>query len=763
MRIKVVLGVFLSILLAQCQPFSPGEPHLVPQPREVINDKGSLLLNEQTTIVVTDKALSPLAQLFALQVKKLAGLELKTSVDLALIGNPNTIALALDENLAGEAYRLEVSESVRVEAAQYHAMARGVATLTQLLSDSAPYVALPYVHIEDDPDYPFRTAMLDLARFWHPVSTIEETLDLLWFYKVPYLHLHLSDNRRFTFPLDRFPDLKTVKEDGSREYYTREELDHLVEYARQRGIAIIPEIDLPGHSGQLWNKYPGVFGSLDPQTKKARPTYVINIAKEEAYQACEYIMNQLAEVFYTSPYLHFGGDEVYLEALKSLPEYQRYCRKHNLKAALGGDANELFCHFINRMNQMVKATGKKSLVWEGFHGTGAGRETISRDIKVIVWNTTYNRPDSLIANGYDIMNATWIPWYMVGAMNLAPAPEKAYRWDVTQWGHWNSEIGGINLESNSGILGGQICYWEQNYFRVIPVFRDRIPVFSERLWSNHLQSGFEDYQKRFAKADALYGKLFYPVIIQADGLLHNEDLTFDKSALITLASSGQGQVRFATSRDWGIPDMPQAEVYSEPFSIDESVIVTAQLFDAQGKPMGYPVQKYFQKIDPIYHYRVLGPAPANGWTRMPDFSQLSVMREGVSGRMTPERLDKINGELFAKVKREGHIEIRFQDLYNPYALELEGHLFCEDAGPYQLRVQTHDGLAELYIDDALVAKGVNFKNEPENFTVDLGKGPHTFRIKYFYKEIQNQLSILYKTSAMPDFEPFENLITPVNQ
>ncbi|AUP78697.1 family 20 glycosylhydrolase [Flavivirga eckloniae] len=753
------LILLIPFLFIQCMEAPMPDVHMVPEPHNYSINKGILKINNKTKIIALSDSLKPLAYFLSEQIHKVSGL----SLDVATEGNEKrNIVLGYNKTLKEEAYHLNIEKKKAfIEAANYNSLAMGTATLLQLITVKKGQVILPNISISDEPDYKYRSVMLDLARFWHPTETIKETIDLLWLYKIKYLHLHLSDNRRFTFPLEGFPELQRFDEKGSREYYTIEELKELVAYAKQRGITIIPEIDLPGHSTELWSKYPETFGSIDPKTKKAKALYVVNMAKEETYKACETIIDKLSEVFYTSPYIHFGGDEVYLEAIKTVPEYKTYCKEHNLELALKGDANELFCHFINRMDAMVKAKGKKSLIWEGFHGTGAGKETISKDITVIVWNATYNKPDNLVANGYKIVNAAWIPWYMVGAMNLAPSTENAYNWDAQMWSHWDDKIDDIKIEANQATLGAQICFWEQNHYKVIPVLRERVPVMAERLWNKNRVDDYTSFLNRYEKQNQLYSQLFSPVEIVVDSLIQEEDQTFTEFMDITLKSSLEGQIKYTYSDSWDMPDMDKASVYNEKITLKKSGILTTQHYGKDGNKIGFPIQEYYYKIEPIYQYKVFGPAPNKGWNEMPNFEELQRIREGVSGRMTSERLKKINGELFAKVKKEGHIETRFKGIYNQYAVELKGNISIKETNDYQLRLQTHDGLAELYIDDKLVAKGENFGNKPEEFNLKLTAGTHKITIKYFYKQIQNQLSILYKTPEMKDFEPFEDLALPL--
>jgi|GEM_PF-5687150 len=770
MKLRLIYTLMLVGCITACDSMSKSDKNhiftetdlaLIPSPKEVTLTQGFIPLSTLSAVEIASADLLPLGELIA---KHLHTITDKSLTVTQAEGDKNTIYIALDHNLKPHEYSITVTDRVKVIANDYPTAARAMSTLIQSIQEiNDNRYAFPKLSLTDHTDYAYRSVMLDLARFWQPVETIKETIDLLWYYKINYLSLHLSDNRRFTFPLEKYPKLKKTDKNGQRAYYTLEELNDLVRYAKDRGVIIIPEVDLPGHSAALWNTYPEVFGNLNPKTQEADQLYVVNMAKEKTYEAINEIINALAEVFYTSPFIHIGGDEVYLEVIKKVPSYQEYTKKHGLTEASEGNAGELFCHFINRLNAMVKAAGKKTIVWEGFHHTGAGNVTIDKDIAVIVWNTTYNHPKNLIDNGYKIMNSTWIPWYMVGAMNFAPPAERAFQWDVNQWSHWKNSIKDITIEKGPAILGGQLSFWEQNYQDVIPVLRSRTPVLAQRLWSNASRTSYEQFTEAFAKANARYTRLFRPVSITPSGLLNELDQTFTSTISVSLNSSQEGSLHYVYSEDWGMPDMAQATAYTTPFDVDKSGILTVQLMDKNGHTIGYPEQRYFQKIEPYYHYTVYRPNSPEGWDAIPDFSTLTPIREGLSGKMTPERLAKVNGRLFAKVKGPGHIDTRFEGLYNPYAVQLTGTLHIPKDQTYTFTLLTDDGLGALYIDGKLVGQGTTFAKKPEDFKLTLTAGTHEFSLHYFYKKIQNQLNLTYKTDEMNEALPFEELVKPLKQ
>jgi len=279
----------------------------------------------------------------------------------------------------------------------------------------------------------------------------------------------------------------------------------------------------------------------------------------------------------------------------------------------------------------------------------------------------------------------------------------------------------------------------------------------QRLWNSSKHETFDDFRKITDTKDLIYTKIFQPIDIKAQDLLSEQDDTFKDASTLTLESKRKGILKYALSPNWELPKSSQFQKYVGPIVLDTSGIITVQLFNSENQKIGYPVQRYFQKITPAYHYKIYGNAPNYGWDSIPQFLDKNLLRFGVSGKITPQRLDKINEELFAKIERFGHIETRFKEVLNPYALELKGKIKTKEQ-LYSLRLLTHDGLANIYIDEKLVARGAKFEKKSEDFTIKLTEGVHDFRIEYYYRQIQNQLNILYKSENTVEYKPFEDLV-----
>ncbi len=221
-----------------------------------------------------------------------------TNCEIRLVGETDAAdqVVVVEPAMAAEAYILQIqADGVRIEASTLKGIAHATATLLQLIGQHQSKT-IPALEIRDEPDCSYRNFMVDLGRNPHSLESLKETIDLLWFYKVDSMQLHLTDDQRFAFPSKAYP--KLVTENGK---ITWEQFAELDRYARVRGVAIIPELEVPGHSGILRRVYPEVFGKS--------PTDLAS--SETARKGIKVLLDEMTELFSSSPYIHIGGDEAY--------------------------------------------------------------------------------------------------------------------------------------------------------------------------------------------------------------------------------------------------------------------------------------------------------------------------------------------------------------------------------------------------------------------------------------------------------------------
>jgi hexosaminidase len=277
-----------------------------------------------------------------------------------VLGAPDTtrsvIELALDNNaqLGPEGYDLSVTRArVRITAAQPAGLFYGVQTLRQLLPYTIEYTAaLPKplkivgVHISDAPRYEWRGAHLDVARHFFGVKDVESYMDLLAMYKMNRLHLHLADDQGWRIEIPSWPNLTAIG--GSSQvgglgggFYTQQDFTNLVQYARDRFITIVPEIDMPGHTNAALASYPvlNCTGEAPPLYTGIQVGFsLICLEKDTTYKFIDDVVSAIAAVS-PGPYFHIGGDEV-----------KKAGREH-------------YNQFVERVQKIVEAHGKRMIGW----------------------------------------------------------------------------------------------------------------------------------------------------------------------------------------------------------------------------------------------------------------------------------------------------------------------------------------------------------------------------------------------------------------
>ncbi|OEK05404.1 family 20 glycosylhydrolase [Roseivirga misakiensis] len=485
------------------------ELNAVPMPQSFTPVNQVVRFSNASEVFASDDALKPLIELFVEELASVSGHSLAMAESA---GSSADIVFSLDDSIAPETYKIEISETVKVSGGSYAALAMARSTLLQIASDDEGQLAFPVMTIEDTPDSEYRGLMIDLARNWHTVENLKSLIDMASFYKSNYVHLHFTDYQSYTLPSKKYPNLSTPDR-----HYTFEDLEELERYSQKRGITIIPEIDIPGHASAIVKAYPELFALKDI---KENP-WTINMGKEEVYTALDEIIGELIPVFKATPYFHIGGDEAIFHKVESDPDVQSYMKANNL----GEDVHELYRHFLVRMNDIVKKHGKQMAVWEGFRTDG--EVEIPKDIIVYEFETNRYLPNELVRDGYTVVNTSWKPLYVVNRKKFAP--ETIYNWNVWRWENWFPRAPSfvpIQLERTNQIVGAQMCAWEQPQASEFRSLRKRLPVMMERIWSHDQRQAFDVFMTKLEATDQVLSKL--SGITEQDDKLHGYDYVDDR-------------------------------------------------------------------------------------------------------------------------------------------------------------------------------------------------------------------------------------------
>ena len=395
------------------------------------------------------------------------------------------IILRKDDTLPTGAYRYDTSEGIILSAKDSEGMLYAIATLMLTASVCDGKITVSKAIIEDKPDKEFRALMVDLAREHHPAKTVLQYIDLCFIFKVKYLHLHFIDNERYTLPSRAFPLL------NDSESYSYSEIAAMRDKARSRGVVIIPEFEVPGHAARLTTCYPDVFANrLDGSVEAAKTengviisdASVVCAGNEKIMDGVRVLIGEMCELFPDSPYIHIGGDEANIKVWDSCPDCREYMKKNGISGIY-----ELYSEFVGRTARVVLDLGRTPIVWEGFPKEGVAH--VPKETVVIAWETMYHMPYDLIAEGFKVINASWMPLYVV------PNPEPRFAWGISEildwnvynWQHWYEKSAAykspINVEPTEQVIGAMLCLWECTFEEEISRAIYNLSALSERTWS----------------------------------------------------------------------------------------------------------------------------------------------------------------------------------------------------------------------------------------------------------------------------------------
>jgi hexosaminidase len=301
------------------------------------------------------------------------------------------------------------------------------------------------------------------------------------------------------------------------------------------------------------------------------------------------LLNEVMDVFQSTPYVHLGADEVGLGGLDQTAEYKEAQAKWGIKSV-----HDLYCKFITDLQAVVAKRGKKAIVWEEAWNPG-GAFPLPKDAIVMVWTHGRN-PLDITKAGYQVINATWTPLYIVRA-DRRPL-SFLFDWKVPMFGRGHlGDDTFTTLTDTKPILGTQLCSWENPECIEIQSLRERLAMVAEKAWNPEAGGTLADFRRRLAGPDALLEKLVHPVSVRVQGRFTDGENTFSEPLTVTLASNKPGMT-IKYTLDNSMPN-EHWQTYSSPFTIDQTVHLRAGLFDPQGQRQGNLTGAWFIAKIPV--------------------------------------------------------------------------------------------------------------------------------------------------------------------
>lgn len=520
-----------------------GKLNLIPQPVKVENRSGVFRLNGSTKLV-SSRANKEISDLFAAMLKAPTGYTLSHA-----ISNNSGIHFLINSNynntLGNEGYTLEVKPSrINITANKPAGLFYGMQTLMQLLPkeiESREKIKgknwlVPCVKITDYPRFGWRGLMLDVSRHFFPKEMVKKYIDQLAKYKMNVFHWHLTDDQGWRIEIQSLPKLAEIgawraprvglwwQRDPQAEgeeatyggYYTHDDVKEIVQYAQQRFVTIVPEIDVPGHSLAALAAYPelsctgGPFHVNVGNTFYTKEDNALCPGNEQSFEFMDKVIGEVAALF-PGQYIHIGGDECYKGFWKDCEK----CKKRMVDEKLN-TVEELQSYFIKRLEKIVQSKGKKLMGWDEILEGGLAPEA-----SVMSWRGMQGGIQAAKMNHHVVMTPTsncYLDLYQGD-----PAVEPPTYSKLTLTGCYRFEPVPNEVMDTTLILGGQGNLWTEsvpNYRQAEYMTWPRAFALAEVLWSPRGHRDWENFVQRvevnFARYDVAeinYSRSFFDATI----------------------------------------------------------------------------------------------------------------------------------------------------------------------------------------------------------------------------------------------------------
>ncbi|HXW17553.1 MAG TPA: family 20 glycosylhydrolase [Candidatus Acidoferrales bacterium] len=457
----------------------------MPIPASIQVGSGQLVIQQSFSVAIAghDEArLDRAVQRFLRSVSRETGMAFaprvaESAARATLVIHADRSSNAVQDVDEDESYVLEItSNGAQLAAPNPLGIMRGLETFLQLIRVTPEGFAVPTVRIDDRPRFLWRGLFIDVSRHFIPLDVLKRNLDGMAALKMNVFHWHLSENQGFRIESRVYPKLHELGSDGF--FYTQAEARELIDYARDRGIRVVPEFDMPGHSTSWFVGYPELASAPGPyQLDREWGIFdpAMDPTKETTYKFLDRFIGEMSRLF-PDPYFHIGGDEVNGKQWDANQKIQAFMEAHNI-----ADNHALQAYFNARIQKIVSKHGKLMIGWEEILAPNLPKNAVVQS-----WHGQETLADaarqgfrSLLSYGY-YLDLMW------------PAGEH----------YANDPLGGdaavLTPQQQTMVLGGEACMWSEYVSsenidsRIWP----RTAAIAERLWSPQNVSDTESMYRR---------------------------------------------------------------------------------------------------------------------------------------------------------------------------------------------------------------------------------------------------------------------------
>ncbi|HEU5451472.1 MAG TPA: family 20 glycosylhydrolase, partial [Terriglobales bacterium] len=483
------MKALLTLLLFSAMAWAQPQWNLMPMPASVAGGEGELVIGGGFTVAVHgDARLQRAATRFLAQLARQTGIPISNQLQK---GDTATLVVSAEHDAKDvqqlgedESYSLTVtSQSARISAPTTLGAMYGLQTFLQLVQTSPRGFVAPAVTIQDRPRFPWRGLLLDVCRHWMPVEVVKRTLDGMAVAKLNVLHWHLSEDQAVRVESKKLRKLQEVASAGH--FYTQAEIKEIIAYARDRGIRVVPEFDMPGHTTAWLAAYPELASGPGPYGLEHGfdTRGVMDPTRDSTYKFLKKFIGEMSKLF-PDAFWHSGGDEVNFKEWDGNPKIQEFKRAHNL-----ADDEALQAYFTGRLVDILKKHGKRMVGWDEVFDPELAKTMVVQSWRgpKSLAETARAGYDSILSNGY--------------YLDLAHHAADYYAVDPL-----GGDAASLSPAEQAHILGGEACMWAEI---VSPETVDsRIwpsaAAVAEKLWS---PASVNDVESMYRRLDRFSGEL----------------------------------------------------------------------------------------------------------------------------------------------------------------------------------------------------------------------------------------------------------------
>jgi hexosaminidase len=669
---------------------------IIPKPVSIEYKGKSLEIDKGVKVVSSDTVLNFSRSLLLSQMKDLSQAEFLRENPKA----PVEIRLKLDDQMGpAEGYVLKIDRNITIAGKRREGVLHGIQSLLQIFQQ-APLtdegIKIPRLTIHDYPRLGYRGMHLDVSRHFFQVDFIKKYIDLIAMHKMNVFHWHLTDDQGWRIEIKKYPKLtetgawRVDHEDlpwGERPdqtsmdsatyggFYTQDQIREVVSYASARGITVIPEIEMPGHSAATIASYPEYSCRGKQTTVPSGGRAEVNIlcaGKDETFTFLEDVLTEVMTLF-PSKYIHIGGDEAWKKEWENCPLCQKRIRDEGL-----ADEHELQSYFIQRIDHFLTSKGKTLIGWDEILEGG-----LAENATVMSWRGEAGGIKAARMNHDVIMTPVdycYFDYYQSTDKDLEPLAFNGY---ISLEKVYGSEPvpAELNQEEAKHVLGVQGNVWTEYMpteaiveYLVLP----RMSALSEVLWSPKEGRDLNDFMMRLEPfLNRMTTENYHFHIPAPQGVF--KDMIFLDSARVQLQNPWPfTQIRYTL--DGSEPKL-QSPVYDQPFPVSDETVLKASLFLKNGQHGPVKTVTY-RKVKPIPPYEVDRTTLKQGLSYQ--YYEIAVNSVGAIKKHTPAKtgiMDQIGlpdghrSEVFA-VELIGYLNIPLTDVYSFGLTSDDGSQFC---------------------------------------------------------------------------------------